>query len=1121
MFEYKRKPYLVGLVTQLKEVRYFKVQKISTVATMPIYSQPPLISFDQLIKEQNAFAASDCSLADVYDKEWVLRLQNLLEEKETQKDSKVQRLMEYYVNALKSEQLSDLEIDLNDHDFFHALAGAHCLELVEIQGSEYTLDSKFASEYVHWDKQLKRQPELSIHLGYPLQKAGTKKYVPILYFETIYNIENNSIKLKNNNPYINVKFMDEYTNFTEEDAKAYASDVLSNIKTLKDRSGKPNGLVDGGILFLHKSAVSQVKFLKELQDIGNKPNRKYLAPLKKIVETNFGIPKRPTYENVYSIVPMNMNQQDSVKHSTNDITLIQGPPGTGKTQTILNLIANAVIRGEKVLVASTNNKAVDNVYEKLIKKELFKGTLRVGNAKFREDAVKVIAKELKDIPKQPEEDMMELTEKSETLSKIIEEIQRKLHRIEEIRTMLKDVASSQMYLEGLLTENVVSISDFQMLIGIMESDYRTLDSQLNFLQALSAKISQKTTQTQKGFWKLLSSIGVQVETIFTNKYRKRISKLGVRNTYLLPYQKLESFHIELQNYISAIQYRMLGLKKDSLVEELQSYDEAKLKHDFTINQEKKCGTDKKILSVYDVKRQQLFPQEDKDFLAAKLSPVSYSSSENRPSKEKREFSFSDSTYFDKIIKLFPVYLCTNQSVPSCVPFDFEFDLVIIDEASQCTIPASLPAVKRAKRLVVVGDNLQLNPVVTVDENFDKNLLEKYQLHHERNSRKQPLYLFKNQSLFDVFDDTLEDPFRFFLNEHFRCHPDIIQFSNIHFYQRLKIMTKNSEGPIKGFVTLDVDTTNLTIDFSKKKYVNQYEFKRIIHFIDYHFNDIKHLSVGIITPLTKQKQFIIDSVKQLAETVEDDEKQQFYKRLIQEDGIGTVHTFQGGERDIIFFSTVISPGINPKVVKWMNQNTTLINVAVTRAIQAFIIVADLKYLGQAGGILKDLSLYAQKKGTPIETRDMKSVYQVTKSIYKQKNNPHVKELLNKGEQYFYDVLHQTIEKQYPDLKINFQMRVCDVIKIEKGNLSYEMYSFALRSHFDFILYIEDTYEPVAAFEYDGWYHRNDPKTISNDKKKDSLCENADFTLIRIPSTAKLSEQYLFAKLSPYLEEGETS
>ena len=64
----------------------------------------------------------------------------------------------------------------------------------------------------------------------------------------------------------------------------------------------------------------------------------------------------------------NVTQKDAVdKALINPISIIEGPPGTGKTQTILNIIANAIINGDSVAVVSNNNSATKNVIDKLRK----------------------------------------------------------------------------------------------------------------------------------------------------------------------------------------------------------------------------------------------------------------------------------------------------------------------------------------------------------------------------------------------------------------------------------------------------------------------------------------------------------------------------------------------------------------------------------------------------------------------------------------------------------------------------------------------------------------------------------------------------------------------------------
>lgn len=67
------------------------------------------------------------------------------------------------------------------------------------------------------------------------------------------------------------------------------------------------------------------------------------------------------------------------------VSVIEGPPGTGKTQTILNIIANILLRGQTVAILSNNNSAVGNVYEKLGKCGLDYLVACLGSKQNRED----------------------------------------------------------------------------------------------------------------------------------------------------------------------------------------------------------------------------------------------------------------------------------------------------------------------------------------------------------------------------------------------------------------------------------------------------------------------------------------------------------------------------------------------------------------------------------------------------------------------------------------------------------------------------------------------------------------------------------------------------------------
>ena len=82
---------------------------------------------------------------------------------------------------------------------------------------------------------------------------------------------------------------------------------------------------------------------------------------------------------VAPLSPLNESQLDAVRFalSARDVALIHGPPGTGKTTTLVELIRQAVARGQRVLACAASNLAVDNLLEKLVRVD--EKTLRLGH----------------------------------------------------------------------------------------------------------------------------------------------------------------------------------------------------------------------------------------------------------------------------------------------------------------------------------------------------------------------------------------------------------------------------------------------------------------------------------------------------------------------------------------------------------------------------------------------------------------------------------------------------------------------------------------------------------------------------------------------------------------------
>ncbi|EAG1970183.1 DUF2075 domain-containing protein, partial [Listeria monocytogenes] len=138
---------------------------------------------------------------------------------------------------------------------------------------------------------------------------------------------------------------------------------------------------------------------------------------------------------------LNYSQMQAVKNSfSHQISVIQGPPGTGKTQTILNIIANAVKNQKNIAVVSPNNKATTNVYEKL-EKEGFKFiAAQLGNSTNRKN----FYREISEVPKEvkswfiQEEQLLKLEKGLAQKQKKIVELLKEKNKIATLKQKLRE-----------------------------------------------------------------------------------------------------------------------------------------------------------------------------------------------------------------------------------------------------------------------------------------------------------------------------------------------------------------------------------------------------------------------------------------------------------------------------------------------------------------------------------------------------------------------------------------------------------------------------------------------------------------------------------------------------------
>jgi len=160
--------------------------------------------------------------------------------------------------------------------------------------------------------------------------------------------------------------------------------------------------------------------------------------------------RREGAENLIFPFGLNDSQLKAVERAfSSQVSLIEGPPGTGKTQTILNILANILLRGRTVAIVSNNNPAVDNVYEKLGKAGLAYLAAKLGSEQNRTAF-------FNDLPTAPTEVPLPAPQ-MEQIQADLRKLKELLHARESLARLqaeIDELTVEQRYLQAWQRENV-------------------------------------------------------------------------------------------------------------------------------------------------------------------------------------------------------------------------------------------------------------------------------------------------------------------------------------------------------------------------------------------------------------------------------------------------------------------------------------------------------------------------------------------------------------------------------------------------------------------------------------------------------------------------------------------
>lgn len=306
---------------------------------------------------------------------------------------------------------------------------------------------------------------------------------------------------------------------------------------------------------------------------------------------------------------------------------------------------------------------------------------------------------------------------------------------------------------------------------------------------------------------------------------------------------------------------------------------------------------------------------------------------------KRKMSVNKfmSKYKLEMLDSIKIWLMTPEVVSDILPFEKNiFDLVIFDEASQLYVEKSIPAIFRAKKVVIAGDQKQLKPsslgqgriLDEIDEDESSNGFLEY------------------ESLLDAarykFKHTM-------LNYHYRSkYEELIAFSNYAFYNgKLMVTSLAHESDNKPIERIKIENGR----WIDKK--NEQEAVRVIKLLKEILNTRKNNeTIGVITFNSPQMNLIEDLIEK--EKMIDTN---FATQMLSEENrfsngenvsffVKNIESVQGDERDIIIFCIGYAKNEKDIVAMnfgWLNIDggENRLNVAISRAKQKIYVITSIE------------------------------------------------------------------------------------------------------------------------------------------------------------------------------------
>ena len=424
--------------------------------------------------------------------------------------------------------------------------------------------------------------------------------------------------------------------------------------------------------------------------------------------------------------PLSLNSEQRIaieRALTRPLTVITGPPGTGKSQVVTALLMNAAWNGKRVLFASKNNKAVDVVEERVNAFGSRPILLRLGNNEHRSALAGQLSSLLGSRATTEDQDNYNhhldihrsLTQQRASLTNHLEHIVALRNQTDKLESGVEGLRSIAGERGFQIARNASgeTINNIRRAVGHLQHALRRAnkDHQVFLVQAMwflvrsgrnqqlaEAKQELDTVLRQAYLQELIRTPGTDSPTDW-EKWTERILELSGACLDISAYFSSLS---ELQGEgtleeVTKSQMRLTEAMADNSRELWQSW--------LRLQPERLRSEDRKVVGDY----------------SAVLELITGANQERR--NVERSVFRKYYELFPKLADVLPCWAVTSLSARGRLPLESgTFDLLVIDEASQCDIASVLPLLYRSKSAVIIGDPQQLRHISGLRQDRDSQLL---------------------------------------------------------------------------------------------------------------------------------------------------------------------------------------------------------------------------------------------------------------------------------------------------------------------------------------------------------------------------------------------------------------